>query len=89
MTLIDDLLASLRGDAPVREILLGVHWTAVCSRHCGLAATLGNSSAHGEITLPEAGRLHTRSARELAEYARSENLLAKKRLLLIRGENGL
>ncbi|NOZ00118.1 MAG: DUF364 domain-containing protein [Chloroflexi bacterium] len=75
MPLINDLLNSLQHDAPVRNLLIGVHWTAVCSRRCGLASTLGASSVHGEITLPEAGDLHTRSARELAEYARSENPL--------------
>ena len=75
MTLLQDLLSSLQGDAPIRDILLGVHWTSVCSRRCGMAATMGCSSVHGEITLKDAGALDEKSARELAEYALSQNSL--------------
>jgi hypothetical protein len=40
MKILDDLLADLNFDAPVRDIRLGVFHTGVLSRHCGLAATL-------------------------------------------------
>jgi hypothetical protein len=73
---VDDLLASLpAGDWPVREILVGAHWTVVCSRYCGMASTLLADSPHGHETVRDAGRLHQRSARELAELARSDVLL--------------
>ena len=75
MTVLDDLLNSLEGDAPVRMILVGAHWTLVCSRRCGLAATLINDHPHGHAMVRDAGRLHLKSARELAEYARSDTLL--------------
>ncbi len=75
MPILNDLLDSLEGDAPIQDILLGVHWTSVCSRRCGMAATMGCSSVHGEITLNGAGKLHERSARELAAYALSQHPL--------------
>jgi uncharacterized protein (DUF4213/DUF364 family) len=76
MAILDDLLASLPGeDVPVRSVLVGVHWTLVCSRHCGLASTLSGDKPHGHERVRDVGRLHLKAARELAEYARSDNLL--------------
>lgn len=73
--ILTDLLFSLRSDAPVRSVLVGVHWTAVCSRSCGLASTLLSSHAHGEGNIQDVGNLHLKSARELAELALGDNLL--------------
>jgi len=75
MNILNDLLDSLNVDAPVRSVLVGAHWTVVCSRTCGLAATLLPDHSHGAASLRDVGRLHTKTARELAEYARSEDLL--------------
>ncbi|MBN1220689.1 MAG: DUF364 domain-containing protein [Anaerolineae bacterium] len=76
MNILDDLLASLPGeDAPVCTVLVGAHWTMVCSRHCGLASTIIGHKPHGHEKVRDAGRLHLKSARELAEYARSDNPL--------------
>lgn len=73
MSILDDLLQSLDTDAPVRSILVGVHWTVVCSRYCGMAATLMSCQAHGHSQVGDVGQLHNKTARELAEYARSDN----------------
>jgi uncharacterized protein len=75
MNLLNDLLDSLLEDAPVRSVLVGAHWTVVCSRQCGMASTILGNKPHGHEKVREVGRLHLKSARELAEYARSENLL--------------
>lgn len=75
MRLLDELLASVANDTPVRSLLVGVHWTAVCSRGCGLAATMMGGGRHGHERVREVGRLHLKPARELAELARSDNLL--------------
>jgi uncharacterized protein (DUF4213/DUF364 family) len=75
MGIIDDLLNSLSADAPVRRILAGVHWTIVCSRHCGMAATLLDEYPHGASQARDVGQLHLRTARELAEFVRSDTLL--------------
>ena len=75
--LLDDLLASLPDDhTPVRSVMVGAHCTAVCSRHCGLATTIIGDKPHDHTTVVhDAGRLNLKSARELAEYARSVNPL--------------
>jgi uncharacterized protein (DUF4213/DUF364 family) len=75
VTILDELLAGVRGDAPVRSVTVGTHYSAVCSRRCGLASTLLGCLPHGEETVRDVGRLHTKSARELAEYVRSANPL--------------
>jgi uncharacterized protein (DUF4213/DUF364 family) len=75
MNLLNDLLASLPDDAPVRSVLVGVHWTVVCGRHCGLASTLVGEKPHAHVRVRDVGQLHQKSARELAEYAQSDNLL--------------
>jgi uncharacterized protein len=73
--LLDELLASLTDDVPIRSVLVGVHWTVVCSRGCGMASTILGDQPHGHVNVREVGRLQHMSARELAEYARSENPL--------------
>jgi uncharacterized protein len=75
MSILDELLNNLDMDVPVRTVLVGAHWTVVCSRHCGLAATLMSSHPHGHMQVREVGRLHQKSARELAELARSDELM--------------
>ncbi|RJP49691.1 MAG: hypothetical protein C4586_07075 [Anaerolineaceae bacterium] len=75
MKIIDTLIASVADDVPVRSVQVGAHWTVVCSRHCGMAATLASNHPHGHAQVREAGHLYKKSARELAEYARSTNLL--------------
>ncbi|HKZ24578.1 MAG TPA: DUF4213 domain-containing protein, partial [Acidimicrobiia bacterium] len=69
MNILDDLLAALVDGAPVREILVGVHWTAVCSRGCGLASTLTSERPHGQDRVREVGRLTLKTAVEVARLA--------------------
>lgn len=75
MNILYDLLTSLTDDVPVRSILVGAHWTVVCSRRCGMATSLMDNHTHGHSQVRDVGRLHTKSVHELAEYAFSENLL--------------
>lgn len=75
MGILDELLESVHEDFPVRSVLVGRHVAAVCSRRCGLAATFPPGGIHGSESVRDIGRLHTKSARELAEYARSTNLV--------------
>ncbi len=74
LKILDDLISSLREDSVVREVHACVLWTAVVSKHCGLASTFREEHPHHEI-VREAGNLRGKSALELAEYAKSENLL--------------
>lgn len=75
MNILDDILDSLDMEAPVRTVLVGAHWTVVCSRFCGLASTFTGDKPHGHAPVRDVGHLHEKSARELAEYARSDDLL--------------
>lgn len=75
MKIIDALIASLPEDVPVRSVLVGAHWTVICSLHCGMAASLTSDQPHGHAQVRDVGRLHEKKARELAEYARSPDLL--------------
>lgn len=75
MNLLNDLLASLTDDEAVHSVHVGVHWTAVCSRQCGLASTMTSDKPHGHTQVRDVGCLQHKTARELAEYARSDNPL--------------
>lgn len=75
VSIVNDLLRQLPEDAEVRSVTVGAHWTAVCSRHCGLASTVIAERPHGHARVREVGRLHLKTAHELAEYARSEDPL--------------
>jgi len=71
-----DVIATLKKDAPVREVRVSPFWTAVLSRGCGLASTLGPSDhAHGAVFVGEAGSLAGRSALELTGLAHSDSTL--------------
>jgi uncharacterized protein (DUF4213/DUF364 family) len=72
MKILDALLDRLSSDAPVRSVLVGAHYTIVCSRHCGLATTLVGDRPHAHDQVQDVAGLHLRSARQLAELARSE-----------------
>ena len=65
MSIIDNLLASLRADAPVRQVLVGAFWTAVVldtdPLRCGLASTLRGDDHETGPAVTEAGHLCRRS----------------------------
>lgn len=71
MSVIDDLLASLPPDAPVRDVLVGLYWTAVHSRGVGLAATPSDISCCFAEDVSGVGRLQEQSAHGLAALLRS------------------
>jgi hypothetical protein len=74
--LLSDLLASLKRDAPVRDVRTCVHWTAVVSKDCGLASSIHyEQNPHGHEEMRGVGTLHERTALELAQYATSDMLL--------------
>jgi uncharacterized protein (DUF4213/DUF364 family) len=74
VNIIDDLISSLSGDSVVREVYTCVFWTAVLSKHCGLSSTFRDEHPHHGM-VRGVGDLRNRSALELAEYAKSDNLL--------------
>ncbi len=74
MKILDDIIESLTEDSVVQEVYACVFWTAVVSKHCGLASTL-HEGHPGHNTVRESGRLRGKSALELAGYANSDHLL--------------
>jgi uncharacterized protein (DUF4213/DUF364 family) len=54
---------------------VGAHWTVVSTRYCGLAASLTADEPHGHSHTREVGKFHLKTARQLTEYARSDDLL--------------
>lgn len=75
MLLLDDLINSVQEDAEVRGVLVGAYCTVVCSRTCGMAATLSDHHQPKHSQVRAVGQLHTKTALELAEYVHSDNLL--------------
>jgi uncharacterized protein (DUF4213/DUF364 family) len=77
----ESLLATLRTDAPVRQVLVGALWTGVVlgtePPRCGLASTLqsGHDSHQARPPVREAGRLPLHSGRQLARLLRSTSHL--------------
>jgi uncharacterized protein (DUF4213/DUF364 family) len=75
MKLLDDLIASVRhNDALVRDVRVGISWTGVWGKYGGLAKTYGVPFMHGNYTR-DMGRLTEKTTLELAEYARSWNMV--------------
>lgn len=73
MKLIDDLINDLHdGDTTVSDVLIGHVWIGVMSRLYGVAKNCGE--AH-EYLVRDLGSLTEKTALELAEYAKSWNML--------------
>jgi uncharacterized protein (DUF4213/DUF364 family) len=79
VTTIEALLAELKGDAPVREVLVGAFWTAVVLEadppRGGLASTLRAETHDEGPPVRQPGRLREHSGWELAEWLHSPRIL--------------
>ena len=76
MNILSRLLAALPSDpVPVRNVVIGVHWTLVSSKYSGLASTLVGEGPHGHAQVRDVGALHQKSVQELAQWVLSDNLL--------------
>ena len=74
MKVIDDLISSLNKDNVVQDVYSCVLWTAVKTRHWGLASSFRQEHPHhGRVR--DVGKMRGKPAPELAEYAKSDNLL--------------
>jgi uncharacterized protein len=76
MKILDDLIASLKGnDFQVKSVHTCVFWTAVITKHCGLSSTFRDEGVPHNRGVRDVGSLTRKKALELAEYAKSDNLL--------------
>ncbi len=73
MKVLEELIYRVE-DHPVRDVKVGAFTTAVTSKRCGLASTLLAYCSPGMVA-HDAGSLHTKSSKELAQYVLSENML--------------
>jgi uncharacterized protein (DUF4213/DUF364 family) len=74
MNLLDDLVHQFHEEYTVRDVYTCVHWTAVVTKHCGLASTF-HSEHPGHKAVRGTGELRGKPALELVQYAKSDNLL--------------
>lgn len=75
MGLLDDLIETVsKNDVPVRDVRVGITWTGVWGKRCGLGRTYaGPATAH--TTIKGFGKLTEMTTMELAEFARSWHLV--------------
>lgn len=73
MDILEEILQSLpKKPIAVKKVVIGVHWTAVSSKYCGLASTLtGENLPYANVD--GVGSLHMRSAQELASLVLTGN----------------
>jgi uncharacterized protein len=75
MKILDEILNSIKNDAPVKEVLRGLHWTAVVSKNCGLASAMPQEAcSHREEENEKAGSLTDMTALKLAQYIYSSDV---------------
>jgi uncharacterized protein (DUF4213/DUF364 family) len=76
MDLVKTIIETLpENPMPIRKVIIGVHWTLVASKYCGLASTMVSQEQHDHSQVRDVGALHEKSAQELAGWALSDNLL--------------
>jgi uncharacterized protein (DUF4213/DUF364 family) len=78
MEIINALLDTLDYRANVKDIRMGVHWTAVVTRNCGLASTPHSPDHHHSgfpSPIKDAGSLLEKDVLGLARMSRSESVL--------------
>jgi uncharacterized protein len=76
MNILDGILDTLPIDPfPVHKVIIGVHWTLVSSKYCGLGSTMVLQEQPGHAQIRDVGHLHEKSAQDLASWVLSDNLL--------------
>jgi len=75
MKLLNELLSAAEdNNSPAVDVRVGVSWTGVVGQYGGVCKTYGTPVAHGNYTR-DMGKLDEKDTLELAEYARSWNLV--------------
>lgn len=96
MKLLNDLISSVKDENTLaKNIRVGPSWTGVSGRYGGVSKTYGIPVPHGNYT-QDLGNLNEKTTLELAEYARSWNLVeasigvaALNSMMKVRGKIGV
>jgi len=75
LKILKDILQVVEHHDPVKQILVGVHWTAVISKYCGLASTLCEPPPHHDNQIRDVGGLQKKSIDDLMRLVLSDRLL--------------
>jgi len=75
LNILEEILKIVKDDVPVRDIQVGIHWTAVISKYCGLASTLCEPPPHHSNQVRDVGQLHEKTASDLTRLVLSDRLL--------------
>lgn len=75
MKILEEILETAKSDFPIRDIQVGIHWTVVISKYCGLASTLCEPPPHHSNQVHDVGRLHEKTASDLVRMVLSDRLL--------------
>lgn len=75
LKILEEILKTVKSDFPIRDIQVGIHWTAVISKYCGLASTLCEPPPHHNNHVRDVGRLHEKTASDLTRMVLSDRLL--------------
>ena len=74
MKILQDLIDAHVIDIEVKDVYVGMHWTAVISRYCGLASSLREPPPHADFTVVNAGQLNEMNAVELSAMVLSDKI---------------
>jgi uncharacterized protein (DUF4213/DUF364 family) len=74
MEILKSILQGITNDAPVTEVMRGLHWTAVVSRRCGLSSTMTLDACNNEKEDGTEGSLTDKTALELAQRCLSDDI---------------
>jgi hypothetical protein len=67
--ILEEILKSINYNYPLKEVKIGLHWTAVVSKYCGLASTMiKECCSDDEIIVDD------KTIEEIAQWALSENI---------------
>lgn len=69
------ILDNLKSDVQIKEVRIGLHWTAVISRFCGLSSTMaGEHCVHEGAEEITPASLTDMTAMEIAQYSFSDDI---------------
>lgn len=74
MKILRHIIASIKEDATVSQVLRGIHWTCVVSRYCGLASTMVRECQNEETDEQDYKPVTEMTALELASQALSDDI---------------